>query len=96
MKSYSVPMCRQNYNVYCTKIAVNKIVEVYKEHNAVSLLSGSYCCKIDLRKIYQIGPVTVGDVPTEITRFVYFFTFSYKEDGDGESYGCRGKNLLNP
>ena len=35
-----------------------------------------YCCKTTVRKIDRIGPVTVGHLPKEISRYV----ISYKEE----------------
>ena len=32
-----------------------------------------YCCRITIRCANKIGPVTVGHIPREISRFVYFF-----------------------
>ena len=75
MESFSATIGSRGYHVYrnsvWSNIAVNQIVEVHKENNAVSLSYEPYCCKITARKIDHIGPVTVGHIPREISRFVY-------------------------
>ena len=51
------------YQIYVIQAAV-----VHKEKNI-----DPYCCAIMVTRIDKIGPVTVGHVPREISRFVYFF-----------------------
>ena len=39
----------------------------------LSKMSDPYCCKITISRLDRIGPVTVGHIPREISRYVYYF-----------------------
>ena len=69
MYSFSAEVGSRGYHVYSNtswnQIYVNQAVVVHKEKNIVSLQIDPYCC--------VIGPVTVGHIPREISRFIYFF-----------------------
>ena len=65
-----------SYHVYrdtsWNQIYVNQAVIVHKKKNIVSLQIDPYCCAITITRVDKIGPVTVGHIPREISRFVYF------------------------
>ena len=54
-------------------IRVNQPVVVCQETNPLSKVYDPYCCKITISRRDRIGPVTVGHVPREISRYVYYF-----------------------
>ena len=76
MYSFSAEVGSRGYHVYrntsWNQIYVNQAVVVHKE-NIVSLQIDLYCCAIMIIRVDKIGPVTVGHIPREISRFVYFF-----------------------
>ena len=82
MYSFSAEVGSRGFHVYrntsWNQIYVNQAVVVHKEKNIVSLQIDPYCCAITITRIDKIGPVTIGHIPREISRFVYFF---YHEQG---------------
>ena len=76
MYSFSAEVGSRGYHVYrntsWNQICVNKAVVVYKEKNIVSIQIDPYCCAITITLVGKIDPVTVGHIPREIFRFVYF------------------------
>ena len=77
MYFFSAEVGNRGYHVYWNaswnQIYVNQAVVVHKEKNIVSLQIDPYCCAITITGVGKIGPVTVGHIPREISRFVYFF-----------------------
>ena len=77
MYSFSAEVGSRGYHVYrntsWNQIYVNQAVVVHKKKNIVSLQIDPYCCAITITRVYKISPVTVGHIPREISRFVYFF-----------------------
>ena len=77
MYSFSAEVGSRGYHFYrntsWNQIYVNKAVAVHKEKNIVSLQIDPYCCAITITRVDKIGPVNVGHIPREISRFVYFF-----------------------
>ena len=75
--SFSAEVGSRGYRVYrntsWNQIYVNQAVAAHKEKNIVSLQIDPYCCAITITRVDKIGPVTVGHIPREISRFVYFF-----------------------
>ena len=45
-----------------------------KEVNNIFIDIDPYCCTIAIKRLDRIGPVTVGHVPRELTRFIFYFT----------------------
>ena len=77
MNSFSAEIGSRGYHVYkdssWKSIYVNQLVAVQKETDNKSLQIDPYCCRITIIRADKIGPVTVGHIPREISRFVYFF-----------------------
>ena len=77
MYSFSPEVGNRDYHVYrntsWNQTYVNQAVVVHKEKNIVSFQIDPYCCAITITRVDKIGPVTVGHIPREISRFVYFF-----------------------
>ena len=77
MESFSAEVGSRGYHVYrndnWTNIAVHQQVTVLKETDPVSKGYDPYCCKITVVRIDRIGPVTVGHIPRELSRFVHYF-----------------------
>ena len=73
MYSFSADVRSRGYHVYrntsWNQIYVNQAVAVHKEKNIVSLQIDPYCCAITITRVDKIGPVTVGHIPCEISRF---------------------------
>ena len=77
MHSFPADIGRRGYHVYkdssWKSIHVNELVAVLKETDNKSLQIDPYCCRITITRADKIGPVTVGHIPRELSRFVYFF-----------------------
>lgn len=77
MNSFSAEIGSRGYHVYrgtsWRNISLHQQVGVSKETNEVSIGKDPYCCKITITRVDRIGPVTVGHIPRELARFVYFF-----------------------
>ena len=54
-------------------ISLHQQVGVSKETNLLSIEKDPYCCKISISRVDRIGPVTVGHIPRELSRFVFYF-----------------------
>ena len=48
-------------------------IVVLKEVNNISIDIDPYCCRIIIKRVARIAPVTVGHVPRELSRFVFYF-----------------------
>ena len=48
-------------------------VVVLKEVNNIFIDIDPYCCRITIKRVDRIGPVTVGPVPRELSRFIFYF-----------------------
>ena len=53
-------------------INIHQPFKVMKETNKESINIDTYCCKIAISRLNKIGPVTVGHIPREIFRYVFF------------------------
>ena len=77
MYSFSAEVGSRGYHVYrntsWNQIYVNQAVVVHKEKNIVSLQIDPYFCAKTISRMDKIDPATVGHIPREISRFVYFF-----------------------
>lgn len=77
MYSFSAIIGSRGYHVYrqneWTNISTNQVVNVCKETSANSIANDPYCCKITIQRKDRVGAVTVGHIPREISRFVYYF-----------------------
>lgn len=77
MESFSAEIGSRGYHVYregnWTNISLHQQVTVQKESDPVSMGYDPYCCKITIVRIDRIGPVTVGHIPRELSRFVHYF-----------------------
>ena len=51
---------------------LHRHVVVLKEVNNGSVDIDPYCCRITIKRVDRIGPVTVDHVPRELSRFNYF------------------------
>ena len=61
-----------------TKFSAKQAGETYtyismKEVNNISIDINSYCCRITIKRVDRIGPVKVGHVTKELSRFVFYF-----------------------
>lgn len=77
MNSFSAEIGSRGYHVYrgttWRNIHLHEQVGVSKETNEISKEKDPYCCKITITRVDRIGPVTVGHIPRELSRFVFFF-----------------------
>ena len=77
MYFFSAEVGSRGYHVYrntsWNQIYLNQAVVVHKEKNIVSLQIDPCCCAITITHVDKIGPVTVGHIPREVSRFAYFF-----------------------
>ena len=77
MNSFSTEIGSRGYHVYrdttWRDIRVNQPVVVCQETNPLSKVYDPCCCKITIARRGRIGPVTVGHIPREISRYVYYF-----------------------
>ena len=46
---------------------------VLKEVNNICIDIDSYCCRITIKRVDRTRPVTVGHVPRELSRFIFYF-----------------------
>ena len=46
---------------------------VLKEVNNIFIDIDPYCCRITIKRVDRIEPVTVGPVPRELSRFIFYF-----------------------
>ena len=54
-------------------ISLHQQVKILKETNQLSINIDPYCCKITINRADRIGDITVGYIPRELSRFVFFF-----------------------
>lgn len=77
MQSFSVEVGSRGFHVYrdvnWTNLVVHQPVRVSIETNPTSKAYDPYCCKITIRRLDRIGVVTVGHIPRELSRYVYYF-----------------------
>jgi len=77
MNSFSAEIGSRGYHVYrdttWRNISLHQQVGVAKETNELSIEKDPYCCKITITRVDRIGPVTVGHIPRELSRFVFYF-----------------------
>ena len=77
MHSFSAEVGSRGYHVYCEtswrNIHLHQHVVVLKEVNNISIDIDPYCCRITIKRVDRIGPVTVGHVPREFSRFIFYF-----------------------
>ena len=77
MLSFSVESGSRGYRVYretiWRDIQLHQHVAVLNEVNNISIDIDPYCCRITIKRVDRIGPVTVSDVPRELSRFIFYF-----------------------
>ena len=77
MLSFKVNLASPGYHVYkdasWSNAKLNDEVKVELKTHAKSLSTDPYMCAIKTRHSYFIGWKTVGHIPREISRYVYFF-----------------------
>ena len=77
MHSFSAEVGSRGYHVYrvtaWSNISLHQPVRILKETNLTSIEIDPYCCKVTIKRIDRIGDVTVGHIPRELSRYVYFF-----------------------
>ena len=77
MHSFSAEVGNRGYHIYhetsCRNIHLHQHVVVLKEVNNISINIDPYCCRITIKRVDRIGPVTVGHVPRELSRFIFYF-----------------------
>ena len=77
MHSFSIEIGSRGYHVYqntsWTNVVLHQAVNVKIENNAVSKAYDPYCCKITIRRPDKIGSVTVGHIPRELSRYVFYY-----------------------
>lgn len=77
MHTFSAEIGSRGYHVYkgtsWKNIALHQAVKIMKETSQISMEIDPYCCKITITRPDKIGPVTVGHIPRELSRFIYFF-----------------------
>ena len=77
MHSFSAEVSRRGYHVIretsWRNIHLHQHVVVLKEVNNISIDIDPYFCRIRVKRVDRIGPVTVGHVPRELPRFIFSF-----------------------
>lgn len=77
MNSFTAEIGSRGYHVYrdttWRNITLHEQVRVLKETNELSKEIDPYCCKITITRIDRIVAVTVGHIPRELSRFVFYF-----------------------
>ena len=77
MHSFSAEVGSRGYHVYCEtswrNIHLHQHIVVLKEINNISIDIDPYCCRITIKIVARIGPVTVGHVPRELPIFIFYF-----------------------
>ena len=75
MHSFSAEVGSRGYHVYQEtsrkNIHLHQHIVVLKQVNNISIEIDPYCCRIT--RVDRIGPVIVGHVPRELSRFVFHF-----------------------
>ena len=76
MHSFSTDVSSRRYHVYheasLKNIHLHQHVVVLKEVNNISIDIDPYC-RITIKRADRIGSVTVGHVPRELSRFIFYF-----------------------
>ena len=87
MFSFKVIIASRGYYVYketsYLNAKLNDEVKVELETDAKSLSTDPYACTIKAWHLYFVGWKTVGHIPREMSRYVYFFI---KEE-NGKAFG---------
>ena len=77
MQSFSVEVGSRGYHVYrgnnWRNIVIYQPGQVSIKTNAISKAYDPYCCKITITRRHRTGAVTVGHIPRELSRFLYYF-----------------------
>ena len=77
MNSFTAEIGSRGYHVYrettWKNIVLHQQVTVLKETNSMSIDIDPYCCRITIKRVYRIGDITVGHIPRELSRFVFYF-----------------------
>ena len=77
MYSFKAIIASRGYHVYketsWSKAKLNEEVKVELEKNTISLSTDPYACAIKIKNPYFNDWKTVGHIPREISRYVYFF-----------------------
>ena len=77
MHSFSAEVGSRGYHIChetsCRNIHLHQHVVVLKEVNNISINIDPYCCRITIKRVDRIGPVTIGHVPRELSRFIFYF-----------------------
>ena len=77
MHSFSAEVGSRGYHVYrktsWRNIHLHQQVVMLKEVNNISIDINPYCCRITIKRVERIGPLTVGHVPRELSRFILYF-----------------------
>ena len=45
----------------------------FERNQSISIETDPYFCKITIKKVGRIGDITVGHIPTELSRVVFYF-----------------------
>ena len=76
MNSFTAKIGSRGYHIYqeatWQSITLQQ-VKVLKETNSISIDTDLYCCKITIKRFDRFGDITVGHIPRELSRFVYYF-----------------------
>ena len=75
MFSYNVIIASRGYHVYketWSNTKLNDVVKVKLETDAKSLSAYPYACAIKARHSYFVGWKTVGHIPREISRYIFY------------------------
>ena len=77
MHLFSAEVGSRGYHVYrktsWRNIHLHQHVVVLKEVNNISIDINPYCCRITIKRVERIGPLTVGHAPRELSRFILYF-----------------------
>ena len=79
MNSVTAEIGSRGYHIYREttwhqhSITLCQQVKVLKETNSISIDTDPYCCKIIIKSVDRIGDITVGHIPTELSRVAFYF-----------------------
>ena len=77
MHSFSAEVGSRGYHVYretsWRNIHLHQHVVVLNKVNNIPFDIDPYCCRITIKRVDKIGPVTVNHVPRELPRFLITF-----------------------
>ena len=67
----------RGYHVYrettWRNLTLQQQVKVLKETSSMSIDTEPYCCKITIKRVDRISDITMGHIPREFSRFVFYF-----------------------